>query len=90
MNPVLFQSLLFPSATTPVFPDSALAVFYMFLKIMFVIAAILYLIFAFVVVRQIHVMKSTVITPLSGFIQLIGFLHLFLAVGVVLLFITIL
>jgi membrane-anchored glycerophosphoryl diester phosphodiesterase (GDPDase) len=90
MNTMLFQSLFMPEATTPIFPDSALAVFYLFLKVIFVLAAILYIIFSFVVVRQIHLMRSTIITPFSAVIQIVGYLHLLLAFSVLFLFIAIL
>lgn len=90
MNLMLIQTLLFPGGTEPILPGTALSLFYLFLKGIFVLGAILYLIFSFVVVRQIHVMKSTVITPLSGFMTILGFLHLLLAIGVLLLFIVIL
>ena len=53
----------------------------MFVKIMFLIGFGLYVIFAFVAARQIDNMGKTVITPLSPFIQLLGYLHLLLAIG---------
>lgn len=90
MNVMLLQTLLAPEGTTPVFPDSAMSLFYLLLKVIFIVAALLYLIFSFVVVRQIHLMRSTVITPLSSFIQIVGYIHLLLSLGVVLLFIAIL
>ncbi len=46
-----------------------------FLKITFVLLAGLYLAFAFVVIRQISVMKKTLITPFSSVITVIGYLH---------------
>lgn len=57
-------------------------------KLLFVIGAILYLIFGFIVVRQIQLMRSTVITPFSGVIQLLGIVHLLFAFLVLALFIV--
>ncbi|HEX7018249.1 MAG TPA: DUF5657 family protein [Patescibacteria group bacterium] len=56
-------------------------------KILFVVAAALYVMFAFVVTRQIHVMKSTLITTFSPIVQLIGYVHLAVSILVLLLFI---
>jgi hypothetical protein len=49
------------------------------LKIIFVLLAGLYLVFAFVVIRQITIMKKTLITPFSPIINLIGYLHFLIA-----------
>ncbi len=62
--------------------------FQMLLKMIFIAAGLLYLLFAFVVTRQIHIMKNTVSTPLSGVVLLIGYLHLFIALGVLFFFIS--
>jgi len=60
------------------------------IKGMFLLGIALYFVFSIVMIRQIHVMKNTLITPFSPTIQLIGFGHL-LAVGLVgLLFLNIL
>lgn len=58
------------------------AIIYLFVESMFLIAIGVYLIFAFIAARQIDNMQNTVITPLSPLIRLIGYLHFFLAVGV--------
>ena len=52
------------------------------LKIIFVLLAGLYLAFAFVVIRQISVMKKTLITPFSPVIAIIGYLHFLIALMV--------
>lgn len=62
----------------------------LFVKVLFIIGAVLYLVFAFVVVRQIHLMRSTVITPFSNVIQLLGIIHLIFAFAVLFLFIILL
>jgi len=48
------------------------------------------LIFAIVVIRQITVMKNTLLTTFSPVLQIAGYLHLALAAFVLLLFIVIL
>jgi hypothetical protein len=45
-------------------------------QIMFVVAAVLYLIFSLLVIRQIDLMKKTLITPFSPVITAIGLIHL--------------
>lgn len=59
-------------------------------KGLFVIGALLYVAFAFVITRQIQVMRSTVITPFSSTIQVLGFIHLIMALLVLLMFIVVL
>lgn len=56
------------------------------LKIIFVLLAGLYLAFAFVVIRQISVMKKTLLTPFSPVIVMIGYFHFLLALMVFFLF----
>lgn len=60
------------------------------MKVMFVIAAILYVLFSFVVVRQIELMRKTVVTSLSAFLQLIGYIHLVFSILVVIIFLLVL
>ena len=69
------------------FTTAANAVVLFFIKIMLITGALLYLIVSFIMIRQIQIMKSTLITPLSGILQLLGFLHLLFAIGVVFFFI---
>lgn len=57
-----------------------------FLKIMFVLGGALYVIFAFVVIRQISLMRHTVITTFSRVIQLVGYLHFGCALAALLYF----
>jgi hypothetical protein len=56
-----------------------------FFKLLFVILAFLYVLFSFVVIRQIEVMRMTLITSFSPLVRLLGFLHLAAAVVVFLL-----
>lgn len=45
-------------------------------KILLISLSIIYGIFAIVVLRQISVMKKTLITPMSGKITILGWIHL--------------
>jgi len=49
------------------------------LKIIFVGAALFYLIYTFIVVRQIQIMKKTLITSFSSSVNLLGLVNLLLA-----------
>lgn len=51
-------------------------------KLFFLSGAFLYLIFAIVIIRQIGVMKKTVITDLSPTITLLGLIHLVISIVV--------
>jgi hypothetical protein len=53
---------------------------------MFVVAGILYLVFAALVLRQVYIMKQTVVTSFSPVVVLLGYAHLALAVLVFLFF----
>ncbi|MCA9369745.1 hypothetical protein KC686_01165 [Candidatus Woesebacteria bacterium] len=55
-------------------------------KGMFLVAGVLYVAFAFVVVRQIHIMRSTLITSVSPMLLLIGYIHLVVSIIVLLMF----
>ena len=60
--------------------ESALVI--SFFKLLFVILGFLYLVFAFVVTRQIKIMRTTLITSFSPAVRLIGFVHLAVAIFV--------
>ncbi len=51
------------------------------LKVLFVLAGALYVIFSFVVIRQIALMRQTVITPFSLTIKLGGYVHFLFALA---------
>lgn len=61
-----------------------------FLKIIFVLGSLFYLFYSFVVVRQIAVMKKTLITGFSDMVTLFGLINLILATVVLLAFILLL
>lgn len=69
-----------PTAITPDLIAETLAQGF---KIMFTVSAVLYLIFALLVLRQIDLMKKTLITPFSPFVTTLGLIHLASAVGLV-------
>ena len=49
------------------------------LKFIFIVGAIFYLIYTFIVFRQVQVMKKTLITSFSPIVSLLGLVNLFLA-----------
>lgn len=51
------------------------------LKFTFVTGALFYLIYTFIVFRQIQIMKKTLITSFSSSVSLLGLLNLLLALG---------
>ena len=50
------------------------------LKIFFVLGSAIWLVYSFIVFRQISIMKKTLITKFSSNINLLGLINLFLAV----------
>ncbi|NCN45299.1 MAG: hypothetical protein COU63_01095 [Candidatus Pacebacteria bacterium CG10_big_fil_rev_8_21_14_0_10_36_11] len=55
-------------------------------KVLIIILSGFYVLFSIIVVRQIAVMKKTLITPFSANITVLGWLHFLFATGVLLLF----
>lgn len=49
-------------------------------KLFFLLAFGIYMLFAFIATRQIAIMRKTLDTPFSPMIQLLGYIHLLLAV----------
>lgn len=60
------------------------------LKFIFVIGALFYLIYTFIVFRQIQIMKKTMITNFSSSVNLLGLINLLLAIGLLVGFILLL
>jgi small-conductance mechanosensitive channel len=54
---------------------------FILLKIVFIIGALFYLVYTFVVFRQVQVMKKTLITNFSLSINLLSLINLFLALA---------
>ncbi len=67
-------------------PAELSELFFGFLKLMFVLGGILYLIFSVIVIRQIHTMQKSLMTSLSGKLKLLGYIHLAVAIVVLLYF----
>lgn len=59
-------------------------------KLLFLSGIALYIVFAFMVVRQVQLMTQTVAIPFDPILRLIAWVHLFLAIGVFLLALVIL
>lgn len=57
-------------------------------KFFLISGAILYFLFSLLVIRQISLMKQTLETPLNAPITLVGWLHLLLALFVLLIFVV--
>ena len=57
-----------------------------FLKILFILAFGMYVIFSFIATRQIHIMKNTLQTKYSIIVQIFGYIHLALAILVLIVF----
>ncbi len=60
------------------------------LKLFYIVGGMLYFVFSLVVVRQIAVMKKTLITPLSPTVTMIGYVHLFATIASIIFFLLIL
>ena len=59
-------------------------------KVLFVIGAIFYTLFAGVIVRQINLKKNTLMTPVSPIVMTVGLAHLILSLGLVFFYLVIL
>lgn len=55
----------------------------------FLIFAIVYFLFSLIVIRQVFLMTKTVVTEAGLFLRLLSFVHALVALGVVIVFITI-
>ena len=67
---------MFPVLT----PDSLDSLLLGSVRLMLLFGFFLYLIFPFIALRQIEIMRKTVFTPFSGMVFLIGLLHVLIAV----------
>lgn len=59
-------------------------------KLLFLSGIALYIVFAFMVVRQVQLMTQTITIPFDPILRLIAWVHLFLTIGVFLLALIIL
>ncbi len=71
-------------------PVLATGLLLMGVKALFIVGVLTYLIYAVIIVRQIVVMKNTLITPVSPVLQLISWAHLLAVVFFGLVFLLIL
>lgn len=59
-------------------------------KLLFILSVLFYIVFAFIVIRQVQLMKNTLITPISPLLMTVSILHLLGAIVVLALFFVIL
>jgi uncharacterized protein DUF5657 len=59
-------------------------------KSFFIIDGIFYVILSVIIIRQINIMRKTLITPFSPVIEMLGFVHLIISVLVLTFFIVVL
>lgn len=69
--------MIFPVLT----PDSLGLLLLGGVRILFYLGFFFYIIFALIALRQIEMMRKTVVTPFSSLVLLIGAAHLLLAIG---------
>ncbi|MBU0576433.1 hypothetical protein KJ707_02490 [Patescibacteria group bacterium] len=69
-------------------PADLTELFFSFLKLLFVVAGVLYLVFSAVVIKQIYSMQKSLVTSFSKHLRIIGFVHFGLAILVLLFFVV--
>lgn len=69
-------------------PAELAGLFLSFIKVLFIIAGVLYLVFSVIVIRQIYTMQKSLVTSFSKQLTFLGFVHLGLAILVLLFFIV--
>lgn len=85
---MLLQFLLTPEVSTGFVSGQEVLVG--IFRILFIVSALLYVVFAAVVIRQISIMRDTLQTPFSASLRLVGWAHLVIAVLVFVSFLIIL
>lgn len=85
----LLQTVIGTSSAAT-FLSSPETIVFGFLKLLFIVGALIYLIFAGLVIRQIGLMSQTIKTTPSSFMKFLGFIHFAIAGLVLLTFIIIL
>ncbi len=83
--PLLQIGFVLGASDVPMFSQTAAL---LFIKMLFLIAGLLYVIFALIVTRQIQLMHRTLVTNFGPFIQLLGFAQLALSLALLLFFFT--
>lgn len=75
--------------TIPVMDLSdAMSAYSLFVRGLFLVGFSVYVLFAFLVVRQVYLMDQTIKTPLAPILKLVAWLHLFVVIGATLLLFT--
>ena len=82
----MFLQTVIGLASPPLLTGEAANVALGLVKILFIIAGLLYVTFAVIVTRQVHVMRNTLITPFSPMVQLFGYVHLAVSVLILIFF----
>lgn len=85
----LLQTLLSPGLNNQVIVDESVIIDFVF-KLLFMLSVLFYIVFAVIVIRQVQIMKNTLITPVSPFLMLLSILHLIAALLILGLFFVIL
>lgn len=85
----LLQTLLSPSLNGQLIVDETAIIDFVF-KLLFMLSVIFYIVFAVIVIRQVQIMKNTLITPVSPLLMLLSILHLIAALLILGLFFVIL
>lgn len=83
---MLFQSLFLVDAPINNMLASPADVLFLLIKAMFLLGSVLYLVFALLVVRQTSLMGRTLITGPSTALKIMSYIHLAVAIVVVLFF----
>lgn len=86
---ILFQTFLAPGSPTLLGVTEA-GILSAIFKVLFLLSVSFYIVFAVIVIRQVQIMKNTLITAISPVILMASILHLLLAVGILFLFFIIL
>lgn len=86
---MLFQTLLSPETASVLKIDEVAIVDGVF-KTLFLLSVIFYVIFAVIVIRQVQIMKNTLITPVSPALLFVSVVHLLVAVGIFFFFLVLL
>lgn len=87
----MMDDFFFPGVPGPADPLAATGNLVLLLfKAMFIVAALLYLVFAGVVIRQVHIMKRTLITDFSPLVLVAGYAHFIITLVVLVFFLVIL
>ncbi|MBU0979010.1 MAG: DUF5657 family protein [Patescibacteria group bacterium] len=86
---MLWQTVISPNASSIVAPEVSVFLLW-FIKWCLIVLAIFYVAFSGVVIRQIQIMRQTLVTSFSPVLKILGFAHFGFALFVLLIFFSIL